>query len=145
MNSLAHLNGMKPYDKSIKPCESNFVKIMSFGEGYHNYHHVFPFDYSTSEVSWTQDLNVSTLFIDMCAKLGFAKNLKKVDENLIKQRVLRTGDTTLNQVYLENRRDSIKWITIMLLVQTLFLIPTLIYCVRILLFFILSYMPSVYS
>lgn len=31
----------QPYDSSIKPVECK-VRYMLFGEGYHNYHHAFP-------------------------------------------------------------------------------------------------------
>ncbi|KAH9388044.1 hypothetical protein TYRP_009248 [Tyrophagus putrescentiae] len=113
VNSAAHLYGTKPYDKVINPRESKLVQVMTVGEGYHNYHHVFPFDYSASELSWTHDLNVSTMFIDLCAKLGLAMNLKKVDDKVVKSRIQRTGDTSLNDVYLETRSGKMRWITVM--------------------------------
>ena len=121
---------MKPYDTRINPRESKLVQILTVGEGYHNYHHVFPFDYSASEVSWTQDLNLSTMFIDLCAKLGLAYNLKKVDPKLIQSRVERTGDVTLNQIYLENRGGTFKWTSVLSLVYFLLIIPVGIVLVR---------------
>ncbi len=42
VNSWAHLAGKHPYDKNIKPAENMGVVVATFGEGYHNYHHVFP-------------------------------------------------------------------------------------------------------
>ncbi|KAI2798168.1 Calcium/calmodulin-dependent protein kinase type 1 [Blomia tropicalis] len=130
VNSAAHLYGVKPYDTRINPRESKLVQILTVGEGYHNYHHVFPFDYSASEVSWTQDLNLSTMFIDLCAKLGLAYNLKKVDPKLIQSRVERTGDVTLNQIYLENRGGTFKWTSVLSLVYFLLIIPVGIVLVR---------------
>ena len=39
--------GMKPYDTSIGPVENMGVSVLALGEGFHNYHHTFPYDYST--------------------------------------------------------------------------------------------------
>lgn len=42
VNSAAHKFGGKPYDKYISPSQNVSVAILAFGEGWHNYHHVFP-------------------------------------------------------------------------------------------------------
>ena len=44
------------------------VSVLAMGEGFHNYHHTFPYDYSTSE--WGQRLNLTTAFIDFMALIG---------------------------------------------------------------------------
>ena len=38
------------------------------GEGFHNYHHTFPYDYGTSE--WGFRINATTLFLDAMAAVG---------------------------------------------------------------------------
>lgn len=90
VNSVAHMWGNRPYDKYISPAENHLVSLATSGEGYHNFHHTFPSDYSTSElgVGW----NMSTALIDFCSWLGLAYDLKTVSNSLIKQRRLRTGD-----------------------------------------------------
>ena len=55
--------------------ESPIVSFLALGEGWHNYHHVFPWDYKTGEFG-SYKLNVTTGFIDFCAKIGLAKNSK---------------------------------------------------------------------
>lgn len=50
VNSAAHLWGDKPYDNKIPPSDNKWVSYVTLGEGYHNYHHTFPYDYSTSEL-----------------------------------------------------------------------------------------------
>ena len=45
VNSAAHMFGMKPYDTGIGPVENRAVSLLALGEGFHNYHHTFPFDY----------------------------------------------------------------------------------------------------
>ncbi|XP_034838308.1 acyl-CoA Delta(11) desaturase-like [Maniola hyperantus] len=91
VNSAAHLWGNKPYDKNIKPVQNLSVSFMAFGEGFHNYHHAFPWDYRTAELgnNW---LNFTTKFIDFFAWLGWAYDLKTVPDEVIRSRASRTGD-----------------------------------------------------
>lgn len=73
---------------------SNFTRyffIQFFlGEGFHNYHHTFPFDYATSEFGCR--LNLTTAFIDLMCFLGLARDRKRVSTDTILARVQRTGD-----------------------------------------------------
>lgn len=64
---------------------------MTLGEGWHNYHHVFPWDYKAAELG-NYRANFTTAFIDFFAYLGLAYDLKTVDVNVIKKRALRSGD-----------------------------------------------------
>ncbi|KAJ2942570.1 hypothetical protein O0L34_g2038 [Tuta absoluta] len=91
VNSAAHMFGTKPYDKNINPVENISVAAVVLGEGFHNYHHTFPWDYKTSELGG-YGLNWSKLFIDTMAKIGWAYDLKTVSQEVIKNRVKRTGD-----------------------------------------------------
>lgn len=77
--------------RSIKPSENVFVAWGALGEGWHNYHHVFPWDYKTSELSDYVG-NVTTAFIDFMAKIGLAYDLKTVSTETIMKRSKRTGD-----------------------------------------------------
>lgn len=93
VNSVAHMYGSKPYDKNISPVESPIVSLLAMGEGWHNYHHVFPWDYKTGEFG-TYKMNLTTGFIDICAKLGLANGRKYVSPDMIKRRALKCGDGT---------------------------------------------------
>ncbi|KOB65151.1 Delta11-desaturase [Operophtera brumata] len=93
VNSAAHFWGNKPYDKSIRPVQSLPVSFVAFGEGFHNYHHVFPWDYKAAELG-NNRLNVSTKFIDFFAWLGWAYDLKSVPDEMVRSRADRTGDGT---------------------------------------------------
>lgn len=95
INSAAHTFGSKPYDKNLNPTENKFVAAISLGEGFHNYHHTFPWDYKAAELSFYK-YNMSTAFIDICAKVGLAYDLKTVSPEMIKNRVTRTGDGSHN-------------------------------------------------
>lgn len=90
VNSFAHLHGMKPYDKHIMPVENHCVSIFSNGEGWHNYHHSFPWDYKASELGVSN--NFTTSFIDFFAKVGWAYDLKIASEEIVAKRISRKGD-----------------------------------------------------
>lgn len=90
VNSAAHMWGNRPYDGTINPRENRFVAFSAIGEGFHNYHHTFPFDYSTSEFGYK--LNLTTCFIDFMCYLGLARDPKRVSKETILARAQRTGD-----------------------------------------------------
>lgn len=92
VNSAAHLYGSRPYDRRIEPRENNLVIYFTLGEGYHNYHHTFPWDYSTSEFNWLANFNFTTLAIDLFAFLRLASDLKTVPPEMIQKRISRTGN-----------------------------------------------------
>jgi len=91
VNSAAHMWGSKPYDKTINPSENRMVAFWAFGEGWHNYHHVFPWDYKTAELGQYR-YNLTTAFVDLFAAIGWAYDLKTVPKKIVEQRVKRTGD-----------------------------------------------------
>lgn len=101
VNSAAHIYGYKIYDKKMEPRENRLVVYASLGEGYHNYHHTFPWDYSASEHGWKKCFNMTTAFIDVCAMFGLAYDLKKANENLISNRIERTGDKTSQKKFFQ--------------------------------------------
>lgn len=90
VNSAAHKWGNKPYDKSINPTQNLSVAVFALGEGYHNYHHTFPWDYKTAELGHM--MNFTTSFINFFARIGWAYDLKTVSNEIIERRVKRTGD-----------------------------------------------------
>ncbi|KAG8189172.1 hypothetical protein JTE90_018463 [Oedothorax gibbosus] len=92
VNSAAHMFGDRPFDKEIHASESTIVALIAAGEGWHNYHHVFPWDYSTSELGYT--LNLTKIFIDVMAWLGLAYDLKSATKEEVLKRKLKTGDGT---------------------------------------------------
>ncbi|KAK4303429.1 hypothetical protein Pmani_024550 [Petrolisthes manimaculis] len=92
VNSLAHWVGIKPYDKHIYPSQNKIVTALTFGEGWHNYHHVFPWDYKTSEFGGFTEFNFTSFIIETCCFFGLAYDLTTVSKNWIAMRAERTGD-----------------------------------------------------
>lgn len=93
VNSFAHFYGSKPYNKDIRPANNVLVSIFSAGEGWHNYHHVFPWDYATSEHS---HLNFTKSFIDICSLFGLAYDRKIPPKELVKKIRLKKGDRSVH-------------------------------------------------
>ncbi|XP_049868596.1 acyl-CoA Delta-9 desaturase-like [Pectinophora gossypiella] len=91
VNSAAHMFGSKPYDKNIKPVENKTLSVLVLGEGFHNFHHTFPWDYKSSELG-DYSLNFTNLFLDIMTSIGWAYDLKSVSREAIRNRVKRTGD-----------------------------------------------------
>ncbi|KYN30213.1 Stearoyl-CoA desaturase 5 [Trachymyrmex cornetzi] len=88
VNSVAHIWGSKPYDEHLNATENLFVNCATVGEGSHNYHHVFPWDYKASEF---HDF-VTTNIIKFFSKIGWAYDLKEASEKLIKTVAINRGD-----------------------------------------------------
>jgi stearoyl-CoA desaturase (Delta-9 desaturase) len=81
INSVSHIWGSKPFEKDIAPTDTYIIGFLAFGEGWHNYHHVYPWDYKVSELPryWC---NFSIPFLDFFAWLGWATDLKTGNEKL---------------------------------------------------------------
>ncbi|CAM9264697.1 unnamed protein product [Chrysoparadoxa australica] len=77
VNSAAHLRGDHPYDDHSWPAENPVVSICAIGEGWHNWHHKYPFDYAASEFGVSTQFNPTKMFIDGMAKLGLVTNRKR--------------------------------------------------------------------
>ncbi|XP_046673232.1 acyl-CoA Delta-9 desaturase-like [Homalodisca vitripennis] len=93
VNSAAHIYGNKPYDKRIKPSQNLSVSLVAMGEGWHNYHHVFPWDYKAAELG-NYRANFTTFFIDMFAKIGWAYDLKTASPSMVERVITKHGDGT---------------------------------------------------
>lgn len=75
INSLAHMWGTQPYTDENSARDNHFLALITYGEGYHNYHHLFQSDYRNGIRWWHLDIN--KWFISTCALLGLVKNRKR--------------------------------------------------------------------
>ncbi|HJX29326.1 MAG TPA: fatty acid desaturase [Thermoanaerobaculia bacterium] len=78
INSLCHMIGRQPYSKEHSARDSGVMAVLAFGEGYHNYHHSFPFDYRNGVKPWHFD--PAKWAIWFLAKVGLAKDLRRAPE-----------------------------------------------------------------
>ena len=76
INSAAHMFGSQPYTAENTARDNAVVAVLTFGEGYHNFHHLFANDYRNGVRWWQWD--PSKWFIRMMSWCGLASNLKSV-------------------------------------------------------------------
>ncbi|KAE8371081.1 hypothetical protein BDV26DRAFT_303236 [Aspergillus bertholletiae] len=81
VNSLAHWMGTQPFSQKVTARNNLLVGILAAGEGYHNFHHQFPFDYRNG-VYW-YDFDPSKWVIWLLAQLGLARGLNTATEQAI--------------------------------------------------------------
>ncbi|KAM7363849.1 acyl-CoA Delta-9 desaturase isoform 1-T2 [Cochliomyia hominivorax] len=93
VNSAAHMWGTRPFDKRINPSENVYVSVIAMGEGWHNYHHVFPWDYKAAELGQYL-FNFTTMVLDAFAKIGWAWDMKQPSKDLVKRTLEKYGDGT---------------------------------------------------
>jgi len=93
INSLAHSPsiGKQLYDQSITAVDSNYGGIF-FGEGHHNYHHTFPWDYRSSEQGAWDNFNPGTAVINFFHAIGWATDLKMASPEMVANRRKKMGD-----------------------------------------------------
>ena len=75
INSLCHYVGSRPYNFKCTSRDSWYMALLTFGEGYHNYHHKFQWDYRNG-VRWFH-FDPSKWLIWFFSKIGLANELKK--------------------------------------------------------------------
>jgi len=80
VNSVVHHWGPKPYNASHRTTENGWVSFFAMGEGWHNWHHAFPWDYATAELGALSQWNPTKAFIDFFALLGLASERKRGDK-----------------------------------------------------------------
>lgn len=83
INSLCHIVGTRPYTDTNTARDSALMAVLSYGEGYHNYHHFFPTDYRNG-VKWYH-FDPTKWLIRSLAFIGLTKDLKSVPERLINE------------------------------------------------------------
>jgi stearoyl-CoA desaturase (Delta-9 desaturase) len=101
INSLAHIIGVRPYTTENTARDNGVVALLTFGEGYHNFHHMFAHDYRNGVRWWQWD--PSKWLISALQWAGLAKNLKRVPWFKIQRAML---DTQFRRAKLELARQA---------------------------------------
>jgi len=78
INSLCHMVGGQPYSREHSARDSAIMAVLAFGEGYHNYHHSFPFDYRNGVKVWQFD--PAKWMIWTLSRVGLARDLRRAPE-----------------------------------------------------------------
>jgi stearoyl-CoA desaturase (Delta-9 desaturase) len=106
INSLAHIWGKRPYTDSNTARDNGILALVTWGEGYHNYHHIFAQDYRNG-VRWYQ-FDPSKWLIFLGSKLGFTSQLSRTDSFKI-QRALLDMQFKDAKTHLASKGNPEKW------------------------------------
>jgi stearoyl-CoA desaturase (delta-9 desaturase) len=86
INSVCHIIGTQPWSTKDSSRDSGITALVTFGEGYHNYHHTFPADYRNG-LKWFH-FDPGKWSIWMGERMGSTWNLKRTLEPVRMQRRL---------------------------------------------------------
>jgi stearoyl-CoA desaturase (delta-9 desaturase) len=103
INSLAHYWGSRPYTDSNSARDNGFLAFLTYGEGYHNYHHIFQTDYRNG-IRWYQ-WDPTKWMIAGLARIGLTRKLQRVPDFRI-QRALLDMQFKRAQQLAEDRNES---------------------------------------
>lgn len=109
INSLAHTWGDKPFSQEQSAVNNYVISLLTFGEGYHNYHHTFANDYRNG-IRWYH-FDPTKWLIWTLNKLGLAYDLKKMSSYAIKKKlVLEHKNLLLEQItaYWQAKKDELE-------------------------------------
>ena len=84
INSLAHKIGSRPWSESNTARDSWIISLISFGEGYHNYHHAFETDFRNGR-DW-YDWDPGKWLILFMERIGFANGLRRIPDHMVLRR-----------------------------------------------------------
>jgi len=116
VNSLAHTLGTRPYSLAISARDSVVTALLTFGEGYHNFHHRFSTDYRNGV--WRHQWDPTKWLIRGMAAVGWAWGLSRAPREKIVAAELECDTARLVErwkaqsadalAYVRERLDSIK-------------------------------------
>jgi stearoyl-CoA desaturase (Delta-9 desaturase) len=75
INSLAHMWGSRPYTEDNTARDNPLIAVITYGEGYHNFHHIFAHDYRNGVRWWQWD--PTKWLIAALSYLGLTTRLKR--------------------------------------------------------------------
>jgi len=105
INSLAHIWGSRPYTDENSARDNPVLALLTYGEGYHNFHHIFDRDYRNGIRWWQWD--PSKWMIYTLSLVGLTSNLKRVpDVTILRARLAMQFKRA--QAALDSRRKGLQ-------------------------------------
>ena len=87
INSLAHVWGSQPYTDKNTARDNGVIALLTYGEGYHNFHHIFENDYRNGIRWWQYD--PTKWLINTLSWCGLAKDLRVTPQERIESAKLQ--------------------------------------------------------
>lgn len=102
VNSLSHTLGKTPYSSEKTAKDSIVVAFLTHGEGFHNFHHKFQFDYRNG-IRWYH-WDPTKWSIQLAHLVGLAKKLKTVNfSDILKARLEVESEKFVNSKFYHER------------------------------------------
>ena len=83
INSWAHISGSQPYTDENTARNNPLMALFTWGEGYHNFHHIFQYDYRNGVKWWQYD--PTKWLIYGLSQLGLARKLRRIPRFIIEK------------------------------------------------------------
>ena len=83
INSLCHMFGSQPHGTGDSSRDSWLISLISFGEGYHNYHHTYARDFRNGP-KW-YNFDPSKWIIYTLSLFGLATNLRRLNRTVLSE------------------------------------------------------------
>lgn len=105
INSLCHYWGKRTYERGTAR-DNWFISLLTYGEGFHNFHHKFSVDYRNG-IRWFH-FDPSKWLIFMLAKMKLASQLKRIPKEVILQQSLDMREQQLQE--LQDYHEKKQWL-----------------------------------
>lgn len=102
VNSLAHFWGLAPFADEHTPRDSILTAFLTFGEGYHNFHHEFPHDYRNAIKFYQWD--PTKWVIKALSLIGQTYDLQVFPDEIVKK-----GQIQMKQKELDRLKAKVDW------------------------------------
>lgn len=83
INSLAHIFGKQTYSDKHSARDNSWLALLTYGEGYHNFHHTFEYDYRNG-IHWWQ-FDPTKWFIKAASWFGLTSQLRTTPDERIEK------------------------------------------------------------
>jgi stearoyl-CoA desaturase (Delta-9 desaturase) len=90
INSACHTIGRQPYSTKCSARDSFLLALFTFGEGYHNFHHEFQYDYRNGVKPW--QIDPTKWIIWMLSKLRLVRGLRRASADKIRSAQRKIGE-----------------------------------------------------
>lgn len=97
--NAGHAHAFDAHACGIGPRVSLLTTVLALGEGWHDYHHLFPWDYAAAELNAWDQWNPTKVFIDVCGAVSLASNRRRCSSRLQQARRAQLAHRSGVQTY----------------------------------------------
>ena len=118
INSFAHIIGTRPWSTRNTARDNWFLSLFTFGEGYHNFHHAFQYDYRNGPAWYNFDPGKWTIWT--LNHIGVTSDLKRTPDDVLlrarfesqrlsfAERVFESDESSAWQVWLSEQSERLQ-------------------------------------